>query len=146
LDSDSEGDDEGKDNDMDSELAELLNDEEDIDLEPRKEVGQKGGIQINLINKKIIKEPESSEGKGKTIYRDKGGKIIDPLTESKAAKAKELERKNYENVSMYINLLSWQNGERESYNLINKKKSSRSLKECETNLLIVMILTSILRK
>jgi hypothetical protein len=85
LDSDSEND------NIDSELAELL-DEDDIDIDDKK------GIQISFLSNKknIIRDPEANTHK--TVHRDKTGKIIDPLTESKEAKVKELERRNYENV------------------------------------------------
>lgn len=37
----------------------------------------------------------------KTIYRDKSGRIIDP-SQTKEAKAKELEKMNYENVMNFL--------------------------------------------
>lgn len=48
--------------------------------------------------KKAERESSASINQNpKTIYRDKTGKIIDP-SQTKEAKAKELEKINYENV------------------------------------------------
>ncbi len=55
------------------------------------------------MNRRKERETESSltssakNENPKTIYRDKTGKIIDP-SQTKEAKAKELEKMNYENV------------------------------------------------
>jgi hypothetical protein len=93
--------------DIDSELKDLLQDEDgDIILEEDKK--EPKAITIQLKKNEIqIKKQENP----KTVYRDrKTGKIIDPATESKEAKQKELERINYENVIIY--LLSFLNGEK----------------------------------
>ena len=45
------------------------------------------------------KEIKNLNENPKTTYRDKTGKIIDP-SETKEAKSKELEKINYENVSI----------------------------------------------
>jgi hypothetical protein len=94
--------------DIDSELNELLQDDDgDIIFDEEKEEPMKG-INIQLKKNEVhIKKQENAQ----TVYRDrKTGKIIDPTKEGKEAKKKELERINYENVITY--LLSLLNGEK----------------------------------
>lgn len=53
------------------------------------------------MNKKELSSSIINDENPKTIYRDKGGRIIDP-SQTKEAKERDLEKRNYENVSLFL--------------------------------------------